>query len=80
MNFDNQTKNVKKEGVGPKYVGEHYPCENWIKNGEKKGDGQIMSENINLIKKDKNCKGTFADLSRSYPLMAVKLGKEVATS
>ena len=25
-------------------------------NGEKKGDGQIMPENINPIKKDNNCK------------------------
>ena len=35
-----------------------------------------------VLTKDDKCpiKGTSADLSRSYPLMAVKLGKEVATS
>ena len=40
-------------------------------------DGEHQRDNINYL-----CpiKGTSEDLSRSYPLMAVKLGKEVATS
>ena len=28
-------KKIKKEGDGSKYVGEHWPCDNWIKNDKK---------------------------------------------
>ena len=53
FNFEVYTKKIKKEGEGSKYVGEHWPCDNWIKNEKKKGDGQIMSESVNPIKRDK---------------------------
>ena len=56
LNFDNYTKNVKKEGEGSKYVGELYRCDNWIKNDKKKRNGQIMSENINPVRTDKTVK------------------------
>ena len=56
MNFDNYTKNVKKEGEGSKYVGEHQPHQERQKLLRVREGPKICRRKLNFDNYTKNVK------------------------